>query len=111
MRRWAWSEHRLKTHFESGLGVGIDGTFPPGPWDVAAGGWAARNWDRWWGAEGTLLESRHEGDLCRTQVRVRIPPPAAGQLLEAPLGNHLVLVPGHVRRLFQEAFELVGAAR
>ena len=42
---------------------------------------------------------------------IRIPPASAGQLLEAPLGNHLVLVPGHVRRLFQEAFELVGPAR
>jgi len=102
-------EHRLKTHFESGLGVGIDGTFLPGPVTLLRLGGAEL--DRWWGAEGTLLESRHEGDLCRTQVRVRIPPAAAGQLLEAPLGNHVVLVAGHVRRLFQEAFELVGAAR
>ena len=102
-------EHRLKTHFESGLGVGIDGTFPPGPVTLLRLGGAEL--DRWWGAEGTLLENRHAGDLCRTQVRVRIPPASAGQLLEAPLGNHLVLVPGHVRRLFQEAFELVGPAR
>ena len=102
-------EHRLKTHFESGLGVGIDGTFPPGPVTLLRLGGAEL--ERFWGAEGTLLENRHEGDLCRTQVRVRIPPPAAGQLLEAPLGNHLVLVPGHMRRLFQEAFELVGASR
>ncbi|NCD22441.1 MAG: hypothetical protein EOL90_05820 [Spartobacteria bacterium] len=100
-------EHRLKTHFESGLGIGIDGTFAPGPVTLLRLGGAEL--DRWWGAEGTLLEDRHAADLCRTQVRVRIPPAAAGQLLEAPLGNHLVLVPGHVRRLFQEAFGLVGA--
>ena len=100
-------EHRLKTHFESGLGIGIDGTFAPGPVTLLRLGGAEL--DRWWGAEGTLLEDRHAADLCRTQVRVRIPPAAAGQLLEAPLGNHLVLVPGHVRRSFQEAFGLVGA--
>ena len=102
-------EHRLKTHFESGLGVGIDGTFAPGPVTLLRLGGAEL--DRWWAAEGTLLEDRHAPDLCRTQVRVRIPAAAARQLLEAPLGNHLVLVPGHVRRLFEEAFALVGAAR
>ena len=58
-----------------------------------------------------MFESRHEDGLCRTQVRVRIPPAAAAELLEAPLGNHLVLVPGHVKALFREAFELCGAAR
>lgn len=102
-------EHRLKTHFESGLGIGIDGTFPPGPVTLLRLGGAEL--DRWWGAEGTLYESRHEGELCRTQVRVRISPAAAGELLEAPLGNHLVLVPGHVRSLFREAFELFRATR
>lgn len=102
-------EHRLKTHFESGLGVGIDGTFPVGPVTVLRLGGA--NLDRWWGAEGTLFESRHADELCRTQVRVRIAPPAVGELLGAPLGNHLVLVPGHVKGLFREAFELAGAPR
>lgn len=100
-------DHRLKTHFESGLGIGIDGEFPAGPVTILRLGGV--NLERWWGAEGTLYESRHAPDLCRTQVRVRIPPPAAGELLEAPLGNHVVLVPGHVKNLFREAFELCGA--
>ena len=106
---WLVGEHRLKTHFESGLGIGIDGTFPAGPVTVLRLGGA--NLDRWWGAEGTLFESRHADGLCRTQVRVRISPPAVGELLGAPLGNHLVLVPGHVKALFREAFELAGAPR
>lgn len=102
-------EHRLKTHFESGLGIGIDGTFAPGPVTLLRLGGA--NLERWWGAEGTLFEDRHAPDLCRTQVKVRIPPPAVGELLGAPLGNHLVLVPGHVKALFREAFELCGVSR
>lgn len=100
-------EHRFKTHFESGKGIGIDGTFSPGPATILRLGGA--NLERWWGAEGTLLENRHEGDLCRTQVRLRVAPSAVAELLEAPLGNHLVMVPGHVRGLFREAFELNGA--
>ena len=102
-------EHRLKTHFESGLGIGIDGTFASGPVTLLRLGGA--NLERWWGAEGTLIEDLHLPDLCRTQVKVLISPPAAGELLDAPLGNHLVLVPGHVRALFREAFELCGASR
>ena len=102
-------EHRLKTHFESGLGIGIDGTFPPGPATLLRLGGA--NLERWWGAEGTLVESRPADGLCRTQVRARISPSAAGEWLDAPLGNHVVLVPGHVRALFREAFELLGASR
>jgi len=102
-------QHRLKTHFESGLGIGIDGVFEPGPVTLLRLGGA--NLDRWWGAEGTLVENRHAEDLCRTQVKVRVSPPAVGELLDAPLGNHLVLVPGHVKALFREAFELCGAMR
>ena len=99
-------EYRLSTHFESGKGVGIDGTFRVGPVTVLRIGGA--NFERWWGAEGTLFESLHGGDLCRTQVRIKIPAAAAAELLESPLGNHLVLARGHVKGLFREAFELLG---
>lgn len=102
-------QHRLTTHFESGLGIGLDGSFPPGPATVLRLGGA--NLDRWWGAEGTLVADRHAPNLCRTQVEVRIPPAAAAELLEAPLGNHLVLVAGHVKGLFREAFDLCSATR
>lgn len=103
------SSHRLKTHFESGKGVGLDGAIPAGSVTLLRLGGAQL--DRWWGAEGVLTENRHEDDLCRTQVKVRISPSAAGELLEAPLGNHLVLVPGHVKALFREAFELSAVLR
>lgn len=103
------TEHRLTTHFESGKGVGIDGTFAPGPVTLLRLGGV--NLDRWWGAEGLLEESLHSDGFCRTQIRVRIPADAAGELLQHPLGNHLVLVTGHVKDLFQEAFHLLGDFR
>ena len=101
--------HRFKTHFESGVGIGIDGTFAPGPATVLRLGGA--NLERWWGAEGTLAENLHEADLCRTQARLRVAPAAVAELLDAPLGNHLVMVPGHVKGLFREAFDLNGTGR
>ncbi len=98
-------DHQLKTHFESGLGVGLDGSFRAGPVTLLRLGGA--NLDAWWGAEGTLFESRHEDNLCRTQVKVRVPSPLAAELLHAPLGNHVVMLKGHVKGLFREAFELL----
>ncbi len=100
---------RFRTHFESGISVGIAGEFAPGPVTLLRLG--GSHLDRWWGAEGTLLENRRAPDLCRTQVVVRIPPPAAGELLAAPLGNHLVLVRGHVQGLFREAMTWNNPAR
>jgi L-fucose isomerase-like protein len=102
-------EHRLTTHFESDLGIGIDGTIKKGPVTLLRLGGA--DLDRWWGAEGTLYETSHAPGLCRTQIRVRIPVASAAELLKAPLGNHLIVIPGHVKALFREAFELSAAIR
>lgn len=93
--------YSFATHFESGLGVGIDGVWGRGPVTLLRLGGAEL--EKWWGAEGTLVEDQHEEDQCRTQVRVRLMPAAAAELLENPLGNHLVMAPGHVRRLMAEA--------
>jgi len=102
-------EHRLTTHFESDFGIGIDGTFRRGPVTLLRLG--GMNLDRWWGAEGSLFETSHMPGLCRTQIRVRIPSSLASELLKAPLGNHLVVIPGHVKAVFREAFELCASMR
>ena len=38
---------------------------------------------------------------------VRVPSAALAELLRDPLGNHVVMIKGHVKRLFGEAFGLV----
>lgn len=98
-------EHRMMTHFESGKGIGIAGDIPTGPVTLLRLGGAGL--ERWWGAEGTLLESLQDDHLCRTQVKVRIPGTALTDLLRDPLGNHVVMIKGHVKKLFGEAFGLV----
>jgi L-fucose isomerase-like protein len=88
------AEYRLRSHFESGLGVGIQGTFSPGPVTLVRIG--GRAMDRLWLAEGEILGSGAEEQFCRTQVEVRLARDGSvGDLLTAPLGNHLVLMPGH----------------
>jgi L-fucose isomerase-like protein len=88
--------YHLRSHFESGLGVGLQGALSAGPVTLLRVG--GRGLDRLWVAEGRLLGAGDAEDLCRTQAEIRLT--AGGHvagLLRAPLGNHLVLVPGHHR--------------
>jgi L-fucose isomerase-like protein len=86
-------DYGLRSHFESGLGVGIQGTLPNGPVTLLRIGGAAM--DEIWLAEGELLRDGDAENLCRTQAEVRLARGRVRDLLHAPLGNHLVLVQGH----------------
>jgi L-fucose isomerase-like protein len=83
----------LRSHFESGLGVAIAGDLEPGPVTLLRVG--GRRLDELFLAEGVAVPIPRREDLCRTQVDVRLEPAVLDGLLERPLGNHLLLVPGH----------------
>jgi L-fucose isomerase-like protein len=86
--------YALRSHFESGTGVAIQGSFAAGPVTVFRIG--GRELDKLWLADGEIVEVSDEDDLCRTQVRARLTDGGrASDLLTRPLGNHLVLVRGH----------------
>ena len=86
--------YSLRSHFESGLGVGIQGALPAGPVTLLRIG--GKEMDRLWLAEGEILRSGDVENLCRTQVEIRLTNGGTvTDLLRAPLGNHLVLVFGH----------------
>lgn len=90
--------YRLRSHFESGLGVGIQGMLKPGPVTLLRiGGTDMR---RLWLAEGEILQAGEAENLCRTQAEIYLTRGHVTDLLHAPLGNHVVLVPGyHADRL------------
>ncbi len=86
----------LDTHFESGIGVGISATFATQPVTLVRLG--GRDLDECWIAEGDIVATGDRPDLCRTQVTVQLSAGDVDDLLERPLGNHLVLVAGHHRQ-------------
>jgi len=87
------SNLRLDTHFESDRGVGMHGDFAAGPITVVRVG--GNTMERLWLAEGTILHPGDEPDLCRTQVEISLEDGAVSELLNDPLGNHLVMIRGH----------------
>lgn len=100
-------DYRLDTHFESGLGVGVAGRFRPQPVTLVRLG--GRDLDRAWIVDGEVVATGDACRLCRTQATVRVDRDDAGALLRRPLGNHLVLVPGHHAERLRAWWELVVA--
>jgi L-fucose isomerase-like protein len=87
-------DYRVRSHFESGLGVGIQGTLPSGPITLLRIG--GRMLSRIWLAEGRILKAGQAENRCRTQAQIQLSGQSeVGELLRAPLGNHLAMVFGH----------------
>lgn len=84
--------YRLRSHFESGLGVSVQGTMPTGPVTLVRIGGTRMN--RLRALEGELTRNTDHEDLCRTQVEVEVGQDALQNLIDEPLGNHMVMVPG-----------------
>jgi len=96
----------LHTHFESGLGIGLRGRFAPGPVTLLRLGEEALA--RCWIAEGELVGNGTDDNLCRTQVSVELDDGDVSDLMDDPLGNHLLMITGRraarLRSWWQLAF-------
>ena len=92
--------YELDTHFESGIGVGVRGYVNAGPVTIFK---ASGLLDRFFAAEGILEACQAGGDLCRTQEVIRLATPAdTSYFLTNPIGNHHIILPGHVKELLGE---------
>lgn len=92
--------YELDTHFESGIGVGVRGYVNAGPVTIFK---TSGLLDRYFAAEGILEACQAGGDLCRTQEVIRLAAAAdTSYFLTNPIGNHHIILPGHVKELLCE---------
>ncbi len=96
-------DYALRSHFESGIGVGIQGTIPQGPITLAKIG--GNNLDKYFVAEGRLTENLTRSTACRTQIVVQFESDVAEYLLTKPLANHHVVIPGNHRSEIEELMD------
>lgn len=93
--------YEFDTHFESGIGVGIRGYMKEGPVTLFK---VSGDLSRTFIAEGELIRSQSEPDLCRTQQVIRLnDPKVVRYFLTNPIGNHHIIIPGHLKELLKEA--------
>jgi L-fucose isomerase-like protein len=86
------SRYALRSHFETSIGVAVQGQVDPGPVTIARIGGARL--DDLFVADGAVVAGGDHPQRCRTQVHVQLDS-GVGALLAHPLGNHHVLVRGH----------------
>jgi L-fucose isomerase-like protein len=98
--------YSLRSHFESGKGVALEGALPNGPATLVRIG--GKNMTELWLAEGEVVRQGTDENLCRTQAEVRLTDSTrAADLLERPLGNHVVLIRGHHSRRLRSWWEMM----
>jgi L-fucose isomerase-like protein len=98
--------YELRSHFESGLGVGIQGSIPAGPVTLFRIG--GKKMDKLWVGEGEIKPCALEENLCRTQVQVILTSQSVESLLTDPLGNHLLLARDHQADPLCAWWDLIG---
>ena len=86
------------THFESGIGVAVHGEFTPGEFTVFKMG---SSLDEFIAEDVTLEYNCYADSLCRTQVLVKAPG-LGSYFLTSPLGNHHILLRGHLAGKLEE---------
>lgn len=95
--------YELDTHFESGIGVGVRGFMKAGPVTLFK---VSGDLNRHFVAEGSLIKNTTEPNLCRTQQVIRLASKRqATYFLTQPIGNHHIVVPGHIGWLLEEVIK------
>ncbi|TDO94396.1 L-fucose isomerase-like protein [Halanaerobium saccharolyticum] len=84
-------EYIIRSHFETGIGVGIQGILEAGPVTVFKIGGAGL--EQYFVAEGEIIENMDSPNTCRTQLKVSLPQ-SSDYFLNDVIGNHHLIIPG-----------------
>ncbi|MCK4308406.1 MAG: hypothetical protein KAW42_00305 [Candidatus Atribacteria bacterium] len=91
----------LKTHFESGLGVGIKGNIREGKATIFK---LSGDGKKYFVSGGEIIENLNKKNLCRTQISLRIDEDIK-YFLKDSIGNHHLICKGDYSKLVQEFFK------
>lgn len=93
----------LNTHFESGIGAAVQGTFEEGGCTIFK---CAGDLSRFYAQEGQILETPFSDMLCRTQVRIGLDD--FSYFLANPINNHHIVCRGKHKAEMETFFKLLG---
>ena len=91
----------VRTHFESGIGVAIQGLLPLTDYTLFK--WGGPQLDRYFVTEAKAIETPYSNHFCRTQITLNVN--LKPYLLQHSIGNHHVIIRGRhadeIRRFMQ----------
>ena len=93
----------FNTHFESGIGVAVQGTFEEGPCTIFK---CEGDLSRFHAQEGSILDMPWSDMLCRTQIKVKLDD--FSYFLTNPINNHHILCRGNHAADMEAFFKLIG---
>ena len=93
---------KLNTHFESGIGAAVQGSFDEGSCTLFK---CSGDLSRFFVTEGQILDTPFSEMLCRTQVRVGLSD--FSYFLTDPIGNHHILCKGEHAAEIRAFFDLL----
>ena len=92
----------VRSHFESGIGVAIQGLLPLTDYTLFK--WGGPQLDRYFVTEAQAVETPYSNHFCRTQITLNVN--LKPYLLQHSIGNHHVIIRGQhaeaIRRFMQE---------
>ena len=94
----------LNTHFESGIGVAVQGTFAEGDCTLFK---CAGDLSRYYVREGRVQQAAFSEMLCRTQIKVRLDD--FSYFLTNPIHNHHIICRGRHAEEAEAFFRLLNA--
>jgi L-fucose isomerase-like protein len=80
----------LRSHFESGIGVAIQGMLPLTDYTIFK--WGGPRLDRYFVTEAQAVETPYSNHFCRTQITLNVD--LRSYLLQHSIGNHHVIIKG-----------------
>ena len=91
----------LRSHFESGIGVAIQGMLPLTDYTIFK--WGGSRLDRYFVTEAKAVETPYSNHFCRTQITLNVD--LRPYLLQHSIGNHHVIIKGRHAEAIREAME------
>jgi len=98
----------LRSHFESGIGVGVQGEFEKGPITIIKVG--GKNLSKIFFAAGEVIDNPRSEERCRTQIEVVLKDKIE-YFTSNPLGNHQIIIPGDHTEILKELVSFKGLSK
>ncbi|SHM36114.1 fucose isomerase [Halanaerobium congolense] len=92
-------DYIIRSHFETGIGVGIQGILEAGPVTVFKIGGAGL--EQYFVVEGEIIENLDSPNACRTQLKISLPQ-SSDYFLNDSIGNHHIIIPGYHADIINE---------